>query len=440
MPYGHEVTSLDLLLHFERDIVKAVIRISERSDCPAMVPRRRDRPTDAGKPTILVGFAEALAAIETTWSLQSAGFRVVAFYRAGRKPALGRVRGIELHEVPRPEVDTDATVAAVQSLCRALTPAALLPLDDFALWVCSRLPIGVARVAGASGDAVHYALDKSLQITAAQKAGLSVPSTQLLTNLAQPDLPDFPVIIKPACALYHVNGALKRPTGVVCANSQEFRRALAMPWPGAVLMQRLVHGIGEGIFGHAHDGTVTGWSAHQRVRMVNPHGSASSACRSIPVDESLVKPCELFLQSIGWTGMFMLEFLRDRNGQPWFMELNGRAWGSMALARRRGFEYPAWTVCASLDSRFHPVPPAHPPQVVCRHLGLELVHLAFVARGPQSEAPVDWPSLNRAVRDVCRFVPGERLYNWNRTQPHVLLADLAGTMSQYARQFVGHHR
>src|SRR5581483_5058102 len=29
--------------------------------------------------TVLVGFAEAMAGIETTWSLQEAGFRVVAF-------------------------------------------------------------------------------------------------------------------------------------------------------------------------------------------------------------------------------------------------------------------------------------------------------------------------------------------------------------------------
>ena len=45
---------------------------------------------------VLVGFAEAMAAIEATWSLQEAGFRVVAFTRGGAKPALRRVRGVEL--------------------------------------------------------------------------------------------------------------------------------------------------------------------------------------------------------------------------------------------------------------------------------------------------------------------------------------------------------
>ena len=42
--------------------------------------------------------------------------------------------------------------------------------------------------------------------------------------------------------------------------------------------------------------------------------------------------------------MFMLELLRDAAGTPWFMEVNGRPWGSMALAVRRGFDYPVWAV------------------------------------------------------------------------------------------------
>jgi hypothetical protein len=377
-----------------------------------------------------------MAAIESAWSLQSAGFRVVAFRRQGSRPALRRVRGIEIHEVPRPEADANATIDAVRGLCENLRPVALLPLDDFALWVCSQVHDAGASLAGPSGFAADCALDKSLQLEAASEAGLSNPPTQVLQNLADLSLPDFPVMVKPARALYEVDGALKRPTGVVSANSQELRRAAAKPWPGPVLVQHLIRGVGEGLFGHVGANGISGWSAHQRVRMVNPQGSASSACRSVPVDKNLLGPSEQFLDIIGWKGMFMLEFLRDSDGQPWFMELNGRAWGSMALARRRGFEYPAWAVQASLDPSFEPVPPTEPPQILCRNLGLELVHLAFVARGPQSVAPVEWPRLGAAIRNVCSVSGADRLYNWDRSQPGVLIADLAGTIRQYARQMM----
>jgi len=401
---------------------------------------RRSAAAAGGGPLILIGFAEAMAAIETAWSLQSAGFRVAAFRRAGSRPALRRVHGVKTYEVPRPEANAAATIAAVRALCDTLRPGALLPLDDHALWVCSRLQDAKTPLAGASGYAADCALDKSLQLQAATRAGLPVPPTQVVDDLAGADPAGFPVMVKPARALYEVSGALERPTGIVCANSREFGRAAARKWPGTVLIQPLIQGTGEGIFGHATAKGVTGWSAHQRIRMVNPQGSASSACRSQEVDKDLVEPSERFLTAIGWRGLFMLEFLRDSEGKPWFMELNGRAWGSMALARRRGFEYPAWTVRASLESAFGPSPPPQPPEIVCRHLGLELVHLAFVARGPQSAAAMEWPRLGRAVRDVCTFASRDRLYNWNRSQPAVLLTDTWGTLRDYARKIVGHRQ
>jgi hypothetical protein len=383
---------------------------------------------------VLIGFAEAMAAIEAAWSLQGAGFRVVAFRRAGSRPALRHVRNVEVHSVPRPELDAFGAVAAVRKLCEDLAPAALLPLDDAALWVCRQMEDVAVPIAGASGPAVDCALDKNIQIQVAAEAGLPVPATHVVDDLISARPAGFPVMVKPARALYEVGGALRRPTGVVCADQDEFGRAAAKSWPGTMLVQPLVRGVGEGLFGHAGPEGVTAWTAHRRVRMVNPQGAASSACRSEPVDKELIEPSERFLKAIGWRGLFMLEFLRDADGTPWFMELNGRAWGSMALARRRGFEYPAWTVRAAIDPGFQPVPPPMPPEIRCRNLGLELVHLAFVARGPQSGAQVEWPRLSKSVRDVCTFAHGDRLYNWNRSQPIVLVADTLETLRTYGRK------
>lgn len=394
-------------------------------------------PAGTDKPVVLIGFAEAMAAIETAWSLQAAGFAVVAFRRAGSRAALRHVRGVRVHEVPRPEVDAAGTVAAVRKLCDTLAHAVLLPLDDSALWVCRQLGDIAVPIAGAAGPAIDCALDKSVQLKVAAEAGLPVPATQALDDLAASvDQIRFPVMVKPARALYAVDGALRRPTGIVCADPQEFARAAAKQWPGTVLVQPLIHGAGVGLFGHAGPDGVIGWSAHRRVRMVNPQGSASSACRSEPVSKELIGPSERFLKAIGYRGMFMLEFLEDADGNPWFMELNGRAWGSMALARRRGFEYPAWTVQAALDPDFEPVPPLSPPEIRCRNLGLELAHLAFVARGPQSSAEMEWPRLAKAVRDTFTFARGDRLYNWNRSQPTVLVTDMAETLWTYGRKMI----
>jgi predicted ATP-grasp superfamily ATP-dependent carboligase len=386
---------------------------------------------------VLIGFAEAMAAIESAWSLQEAGFRVAAFRRAGRRPALSRVRGVEIHDVPPPEANAAGAVHAVRKLCEQLSPAALLPLDDLAVWVAHQLEDSLVPIAGGTGFAADCALDKSLQLEIAAKAGLPVPQTHVVSDLASIDQTSFPVMVKPSKALYEVAGVLTRPTGVVCASAEEFARATAKSWPGTVLVQPLIHGTGEGLFGHVGARGVSAWSAHRRVRMVNPQGSASSACESMPVDSDLLEPAQRFLETIGWHGMFMLEFLRDSSGKPWFMELNGRAWGSMPLARRRGFEYPAWTVRAALDPSFTPSPPSRPPDIRCRNVALEIMHLAFVARGPQSSASTQWPKLSKAVRDVCTFRRGDRLYNWNRSQPGVFIADMMETLRAYLRKIAG---
>ncbi len=383
---------------------------------------------------MLMGFAEALAAIETAWSLQAAGFRVIAYGRPGSRPALRRVRGVELHEVPAPEQDTTATVAAVRRLIDVVRPAVVLPLDDHAVWVSARLGETGALLAGPAGSAADCALDKGRQLTTAAAAGLPVPATEVLDDLSEVRGSELPVMIKPARALYEIEGRLVRPSGMICANGDELRRAKTRLRHTPVLAQPLIRGVGEGLFGHFGPRGVVGWTAHRRVRMVNPHGAASSACRSHGVDEQLLGPSEQFLETIGWRGLFMLEFLRDADGTPWFMELNGRPWGSMALARRRGFEYPAWAVRGALDASFEPDVPAGPPHILCRNLGLELVHLLFVARGPQSRAPVEWPRVGRAVRDVCRIEPGDRFYNWKRSQPQVFAADTLATLGRYARK------
>ena len=53
---------------------------------------------------------------------------------------------------------------------------------------------------------------------------------------------------------------------------------------------------------------------------------------------------------------------------------------------------------------------------------------------------MEWPQLTREVRDVCKFTRSDRLYNWNRSQPDVLIADTVGTLWQYVRKILRKRR
>ena len=251
-------------------------------------------------------------------------------------------------------------------------------------------------------------------------------STQVIDSLEDlAELDSFPIVLKGGRAIERDGRRLIRRRTTVAADRAELRAARNDPaLVPPLIVQPFIRGTGEGLFGlaAAPDDTAS-WSSHRRVRMVDPQGSGSSACVSTPVDPVLVGAAERFLSSAGWKGLFMLEFLRDAAGQAWFIEMNGRAWGSLALARRLGFEYPAWAVHQAFDPSYRPPSVSLDAGVLCRNLGFELIHLARVVRGPRSKALVDWPSRSKTARAVLRVRRGDRWYNWSRNDPVVFVAD-----------------
>ncbi len=377
---------------------------------------------------VLVGFADALAAIESAWCLGEDGFEVHAFARAGTKPALARSKAVHVVDITPPERDACRSAADLSAVMRELSPAAVLPLDDKAVWLCDRAaqqatpgPADTAVIAGPTGALATVALDKREQFRLARAAGFAVPPSADAS--AGPPPGEGPWMVKPALAVELRGGRLHRPVGQVAATPSQVREAAAVIG-GPAVAQPLIEGIGEGVFGLATSSGVSAWSAHRRIRMMNPRGSGSSACRSVPVAADLVAPVRDLIAACGWRGLFMIELLRDQAGRPWFMELNGRAWGSMALARRRGYEYPAWAVRASLDPAFVPADPPSAqaiPDVTARHLGREIVHLGMVlTRGGA-------PRLG-TVRAVLVPHRGERWYNWRPDEPRVFVADTWATV------------
>src|SRR5439155_9560936 len=132
-----------------------------------------------------VGFSEAMSAPEVAWSLLDAGFEVIAFARRGRRSALRHSSRVAVSEVTPPELDCEAALVDVERLLAAKggtthRRGVVFPLDDTALWLCSRLKLGPEWVlAGPRGAAAELALDKEIQIRCAKIAGLKVPTTTI---------------------------------------------------------------------------------------------------------------------------------------------------------------------------------------------------------------------------------------------------------------------
>lgn len=163
--------------------------------------------------------------------------------------------------------------------------------------------------------------------------------------------------------------------------------------------------------------------------MMNPQGSGSSACVSQSVPADLLCQVKKLLRDSGWQGLFMIELLRDSSGKAWFVEVNGRPWGSMALSRRQGLEYPAWHVHLALDPASQEgISTSAAPGIVCRNVGREIMHLLFVLRGPKSRAQRNWPSFWNTLCEVLHVRRGDAFYNWRREDSKVFLADCFNTV------------
>lgn len=386
---------------------------------------------------ILVGFGEALAAPEVCFSLYNDGWQISAFTRNRKTCSLRFLPFIELHEVPAPEINTDATINELSGLIAQLNPNGFMPLDDFSLWLCSRMErenrLGEScKAICAASDAVGVALDKSLQVEAAIKTGLSVPETMIASTTSQISTWDhFPCIAKPAlAATEHTNedgisSRLDKGDAATFNHKNELTAWIEKNSDGTpFLIQPLIKGVGEGIFGVMTQNGVKAWSAHERVRMMNPHGSGSSACKNRQVEAALKGKVENFLHQIGWSGFFMVEMLKDADGTCWFMELNGRSWGSMALARRAGLDYPAWMVQSKLHTIDIPEKiDLHQPLTV-RHIGREILHMLFVLKGPKTDFyKADWPGRIKTLFKIMHPHTLHNFYNFHPKFPTFFLKD-----------------
>jgi len=390
---------------------------------------------------VLLGFAAALAAPEALFSLHAAGHEVRFFDRDGRRraPVLSLPGQAAPALIPAPEADAATATEALRAAQRAAPADVVLPLDDASLQLVNvafgadAAPLGDApmpRLACAAGAQAAAALDKTVQIEAARAAGLPPPpawiartAQELAAALAEVPLP---AIVKPALVARLVDGRLRRDAAVYALARCDLDVS-ALPLPAIV--QPLIHGTGEGVFGFATPAGVVAWSGHRRLRMMNPHGSGASACRSRrPAPEETAAVGRL-VEGLGWRGPFMVELLRPECGPPLFMELNGRLWGSLALARRGGHEHPAWAVAQALDPAFVPAAPPIPDGLEVRHLGRELLHLMFLLRGPKTDFHRrDWPRLLPALAAVLRPGPGRGFYDHDPSAPRFFLREAAANV------------
>jgi protein-tyrosine-phosphatase len=134
-----------------------------------------------------------------------------------------------------------------------------------------------------------------------------------------------------------------------------------------------------------------------------PYTGGASSFRESCQAEELVHLGETLLDAVEYDGVAMVEFRRAAiDGRPYFLEINGRLWGSLALALHCGVDFPAALVqCYQYGSPVRGESP-YRAGVRCRSVFPgEVGHLVSIFRARTSREAGPAPS---KVKAVVRFI------------------------------------
>jgi predicted ATP-grasp superfamily ATP-dependent carboligase len=357
-----------------------------------------------GKPfRILVTDAQELAGLGAVRSLGRAGYTAIAAYPEGlERPASvwsrycsGELRypdswryQFEFRDWLRDRANngafdavlpiSEASVFGVASVRKDL-PGEILPI----------LP---------SDSALEFTLSKFLSTRMVLSLGIACPATVFIndgtpTGEWNNDLSRlrFPIIIKTDNHLT-AEGAYVKGRHFVCTEADEATRILRdlKQVKTRIIAQEMIPGRGLGVFLLRFGGTIHLRFAHRRLHEV-PYTGGYSSFRESYRDDALVSLGEAILEAIGYEGVAMIEFRRGAiDGKPYFLEINGRLWRSLALALYCGVDFPRALVECYQNGCMTRNPPDYRAGIKCRNIFPgELHHLISIldARATMGSEP-----------------------------------------------------
>lgn len=320
-------------------------------------------------------------------------------------------------DYPVSTVEPERFADCILQFTRANSIDLVLPLTDWTLTPLSRYGdrfAGVCKLALPSESALRAASDKWQTIQLAQSVDISVPETVLVDSAASVSgLPfnKFPVVVKDRFSV-RWNDEKTVFGSTSYANSQpDLERQLQtrLQVAGDVLVQKFVGGTGIGFAAFVAGQKIFLPFAWQRIREVDPRGSASSCRRSIPLDDDLLEHSSRLLLATGFEGIAMVEYKRTCDGRLILMEINGRPWGSIALPIASGLDFPQYWIDWLLTGTLPPLSLEYKTGITCRRIVGEMSHLMNLRAGKPAGWPRDYPKFWPSVaRMAVPWYPGVR--------------------------------
>lgn len=250
------------------------------------------------------------------------------------------------HALGHPLEDEPGFVRALLALLKGSSFDLVVPTSDKSLvpLMSHREEIAaLSRFVGPTPAAFRATNRKDETMEIAQSCGLRIPRTvrvETAGDLSRLDLiSSYPLVLKPIVS--HSPGRIERNRVRVVRSTDELAQRLPeMVEVCPVLVQEFHPGRGLGLSVLASNGTITAAFQHERVHEP-PEGGTGTYRRSVSLSKDLLELVSRFCQKVQWDGPAMFEFKQPpAGGEPVLMEVNGRFWGSLALAIQAGVDFP----------------------------------------------------------------------------------------------------
>jgi predicted ATP-grasp superfamily ATP-dependent carboligase len=194
--------------------------------------------------------------------------------------------------------------------------------------------------------------DKGLLAHAANQLRIKTPKTFLIptvkewTETTSKALLDFayPAILKPRRSIIDLGGRMIQPKMHYAKSPEEVIEVIQNAENNSegtqYMLQEKIDGIGLGVSCLAYAGETLMAFAHKRILEKPPSGGRSVLSESLALEDSPVEEAKILLRHFNWSGVAMIEFKQNEQGENYLIEINPRFWGSMQLAIDCGCDFP----------------------------------------------------------------------------------------------------
>ena len=311
--------------------------------------------------------------------------------------------------LPGPDRPLEEFDAALRALIAQNGVDLVIPLTDSALSrLLPRLEKlrAVVRVAAPHADALAAVLDKEATACVGNTLGLPLPQAVPLSAAGA----TFPLVAK--CRQHFVEGRLPRLI-VDAATLREFTQDATQH--EGMMLQEFVPGDDVGLAILVHGGRRVAAFQYRALKTWPAQGGICVLAQTEAVDLRLLDCAERLLRELAWEGIAQIDFRHDRaTGRFALLEVNGRFWGTTAVAVAAGVDFPRYVW--ELAHGVVPQPPAeYRVGLHVRSFEGEVRRLIELTRRPASETGyVLWREVLRFVADMR---PGVRGMFWSWRDP-----------------------